>query len=180
MRSVASLALRRHPAPPPNLVWGEVGASLAAGGQVRQGGLCWRPACTEPPCTLGVSRDCSPRGGEVFRCRLSPAGAPHCTALHCTALHCTALHCRLNTAGQLGLGERCVVPGAGGRLQVTPPLHCTQCSAVVTALHCQVAACTPGSVSGLWTWSQGRMEWRGRGCVALLQALHCTALQSVR
>ena len=39
-----------------------------------------------------------------------------CTVLYCTVLYCTVLYCtvlqvlRLNTRGQLGLGERCVVP----------------------------------------------------------------------
>ena len=64
MSTVAPLALANHPAPPPNLAWGEV----------RQGGLCWRPGCLQPPCAVHLSRDCEPVKGEVFRWSTSPPG----------------------------------------------------------------------------------------------------------
>ena len=47
--------------------------------------VCWRPQCGQPPCMVETSRDCdlAPTRDEVLR---------------------------LDTRGQLGLGERCIVP----------------------------------------------------------------------
>ena len=47
--------------------------------------VCWRPRCGQPPCVVETSRDCdlAPSRDEVLR---------------------------LDTRGQLGLGERCIMP----------------------------------------------------------------------
>ena len=50
--------------------------------------VCWRPTCVQPQCHVKLSSDCelAPVRDEVIR---------------------------LNVAGQLGLGERCIVPVQG-------------------------------------------------------------------
>ena len=83
--------------------------------------VCWRPRCIHPGCKLTASKDCelAPGRDEVVR---------------------------LNVAGQLGLGERCIVP------VVTSD----------TTAELEVAVCPPRSVSGDWRYNEDDLTMRDR------------------
>ena len=80
--------------------------------------LCWRPRCLQPPCQVEAARYCLVLTGqdEVIR---------------------------LNTAGQLGLGERCLLPAWDSE-----------------GLTITVTVCPLGSVSGPWSYNEDDLTMR--------------------
>ena len=80
--------------------------------------MCWRARCLQPPCLLEAARYCLVLAGhdEVIR---------------------------LNAAGQLGLGERCLLPVWDS-----------------DGLRISVAVCPLGSVSGPWSYAEDDLTVR--------------------
>ena len=78
--------------------------------------VCWRPTCVQPQCHVKLSSDCelAPVRDEVIR---------------------------LNVAGQLGLGERCIVPVQGEE-----------------ELHLEVTVCN--GVDGGWLYQEDNYQMK--------------------